>query len=593
MKPGSNVLPSLPELNQQTSSVDIMDWLEVITTTMQDLSDGSAEWWTRVRALASEAYSRWTSASPVEKLSIFPPREEALESGKWSRVNSRAASMVLMALPDAVKQEMVQRRSTGSVSSLLFRLLTLYQPGGQQEKVTLLQSLQQPKSEQNAVDAVKSLRAWARWLRRCKELEVAAPDPSLLMRGLSLITRAVLEREPEVSFRTSLVRSHLQVDTKPSYETVEKFYHHLLAECETLAISSATMVVSTTSSTTTPPIKPDPKMKPMKPERPNSTPTTNPNAATANGSRSPSASTTRSDGEQSDKNQEDRSKVPCKFFGKTYKGCARAARCPFMHSWEGIEKVGRCLACGGKNHSAKECPHKKPPASGDQASAATTGGKPQGPKSPTTSTTSNGSSNKNVRIDDTPQVEPIPARSSSAASSSIETNDLKDVLADVGKMLKAMSATSIRSMRVNEAKNEEAPENVMKRVMDQISEIEGETGLLDSGASHPMRPAPEAEYNHGHPVRVTLAGEDVKVLMQNSQGTILVQEENTAIQPIVPLGAVIEKLGYTLHWSPRTLRLTHPEKKPVKVKIKNHCPEVAASDALDLIRGAESCASPE
>ena len=235
-----------------------------------------------------------------------------------------------------------QRRSTGSVSSLLFRLLTLYQPGGQQEKVTLLQGLQQPKSEQNAVDAVKSLRAWARWLRRCKELEVAAPDPSLLMRGLSLITRAVLEKEPEVSFRTSLVKSHLQVDTKPSYETVEKFYHHLLAECETLAISSATMVVSSTLSTTTPPLKPDPKMKPMKPERPNSTPTTTtPNAATANGSRSPSASTTRSDGEQSDKNQEDRSKVPCKFFGKTYKGCARAARCPFMHSWEGIEKVGR------------------------------------------------------------------------------------------------------------------------------------------------------------------------------------------------------------------------------------------------------------
>ena len=180
VKPGSNVLPSLPELNQQTSSVDIMDWLEVITTTMQDLSDGSAEWWTRVRALANEAYARWTSASPVEKLSIYPPREEALESGKWSRVNSRAASMILMALPDAVKQEMVQRRSTGSVSSLLFRLLTLYQPGGQQEKVTLLQSLQQPKSEQNAVDAVKSLRAWARWLRRCKELEVAAPDPTLL-----------------------------------------------------------------------------------------------------------------------------------------------------------------------------------------------------------------------------------------------------------------------------------------------------------------------------------------------------------------------------------------------------------------------------
>ena len=82
-------------------------------------------------------------------------------------------------------------------------------------------------------------------------------------------------------------------------------------------------------------------------------------------------------------------------------------------------------------------------------------------------------------------------------------------------MLKAMSATSIRSMRVKEAEEEETRENTMKRVMEQLTEIEGSTGLLDSGASHPMRPAPEIEYNNGQPVRVTLAGEDVRVLMQN------------------------------------------------------------------------------
>ncbi|CAE7946140.1 unnamed protein product [Symbiodinium sp. KB8] len=171
-------------------------------------------------------------------------------------------------------------------------------------------------------------------------------------------------------------------------------------------------------------------------------------------------------------------------------------------------------------------------------------------------------------------VEPIPARPTAAASSTVEANDLKEVLADVGKMLKAMSATSIRSMRVKEAEEEETRENTMKRVMEQLTEIEGSTGLLDSGASHPMRPAPEIEYNNGQPVRVTLAGE----------------EEDTTIQPIVPLGAVIERLGYTLHWSPRTLRLTHPDKKPIKVKIKNHCPEVAASDALarlEVIRKEE------
>ena len=41
-------------------------------------------------------------------------------------------------------------------------------------------------------------------------------------------------------------------------------------------------------------------------------------------------------------------------------------------------------------------------------------------------------------------------------------------------------------------------------------------GLLDCGASHAMRAATSTEY-HGHPVQVTLAGEDVKVHRQNLQ----------------------------------------------------------------------------
>ncbi|OLQ05728.1 Copia protein [Symbiodinium microadriaticum] len=587
VKPGSTALPQLPDVDPLTSSVDIMDWLEVITTTMQDLSDGSAEWWSRVRALANEAYSRWTSASPVEKLGIVPPREDALESGKWSRVNSRAASMVLMAVPTAVKQELVQRRSTGSVTSLLFRLLTIYQPGGQQEKVTILQGLQQPKSEQTAADAVRSLRAWARWLRRCRELEVAAPDPSLLTRGLSLITRSVLEKEPEVSFRTSLVKSHLLVDTKPSYDSVEKYYHHLLAECESLAVASSTITTSPATTTVTP-AKPEPKMRPLKPER-TSTTTGTPTATAPPGpSRSSSQSTAKSEGETLERTADEKAKVPCKFFAKTYKGCARAGRCPFLHSWEGVEKTGRCLACGGKNHSAKDCPNKKSNSQADTSSTPTSPQRTTSTRPSSSTATAPTTSNKNVRIDENPQVEPIPARStSSSATTGADSVDLKEVLADVGKMLKAMTATNLKAIRVQERCDQVLDDTVMKRAAEEtFGETEG-TGLLDSGASHPMRPADHEEYAQGQPVRVTLAGEDVRVLRQNDRGTILVQESSPSIQPIVPLGAVIENLGYTLHWSPKNLRLVHPNKKAIQVRIKNHCPEIATIDALNLIQELE------
>ena len=99
-----------------------------------------------------------------------------------------------------------------------------------------------------------------------------------------------------------------------------------------------------------------------------------------------------------------------------------------------------------------------------------------------------------------------------------------------------------------------------------------------------MRSAPSLEYKDGSPVSGTLAGEDVKVLRQNQKGTILVEEDQGPVQSIVPLGAIIQELGYTLNWGPKHLNLTHPEKGPIRVKINNNCPEVAACDALALIQ---------
>ena len=64
------------------------------------------------------------------------------------------------------------------------------------------------------------------------------------------------------------------------------------------------------------------------------------------------------------------------------------------------------------------------------------------------------------------------------------------------------------------------------------SEDEKPGGLLDSGASNAMRPADPEEYRNGIPVKVTLAGEEERILRQNRQGTVLVEEEN------------VEKFGY-------------------------------------------------
>ena len=78
---------------------------------MSDLSDGSAAWWKRVCEQATKAYQAWTDAGPMERLAIAPPKN--------GRVNSRAASVILLALRENVRSEMVARRLTGSTVSLL------------------------------------------------------------------------------------------------------------------------------------------------------------------------------------------------------------------------------------------------------------------------------------------------------------------------------------------------------------------------------------------------------------------------------------------------------------------------------------------
>ena len=182
VKPGTQALPSLKEVVADTACVDIMDWLEVIDGPMSDLSDSSAIWWRKVMSEANRAYGVWSLANPMDRLSVGPSTLD-LEDGKFTRLNSRAAAMIVNSLHESVRQEVIARRLAGSTVRLVFRLLTLYQPGGEDEKFKILQNLQSPPAESDPARAVKALRSWSRWLRRCRELGVQAPDPSLLARG--------------------------------------------------------------------------------------------------------------------------------------------------------------------------------------------------------------------------------------------------------------------------------------------------------------------------------------------------------------------------------------------------------------------------
>ena len=115
--------------------------------------------------------------------------------------------------------------------------------------------------------------------------------------------------------------------------------------------------------------------------------------------------------------------------------------------------------------------------------------------------------------------------------------------------------------------------------------IEGETGLVDSGATHALREGAQEEMRAAKHVPVTLAGDEKSTLCQSQLGTVLVLHPT---QPLVPMGALVEVLGCSVKWTPKVLKITHPKHGNLKVSLRNRCPEIAAIDALNLIQELEA-----
>ena len=250
VKPGVSALPTLKAPDPETSPVEVQDWPQLLQAPMADLSDSSHEWWGKIQEIATEGYRQWAQATPMERLAMRPPRDKSLEEGKYARLNSRAASMLLSALDESIRADLVSRRSTQSTSQIVYRILTLYQPGGEGEKKLILDKLQSPSKQDSPAKAAQMLREWERWHRRAADIGVAVPDATVLLRSLTTLMQGVLDDYPEAAFRTSLVRNCLKLDTRPTSENVAAFHRHLLAEAEALATGGKGKSSPATSTST-------------------------------------------------------------------------------------------------------------------------------------------------------------------------------------------------------------------------------------------------------------------------------------------------------------------------------------------------------
>ena len=116
-------------------------------------------------------------------------------------------------------------------------------------------------------------------------------------------------------------------------------------------------------------------------------------------------------------------------------------------------------------------------------------------------------------------------------------------------------------------------------------------GLVDSGATHPLRPASsQEEWLEAEQVEVGLAGGHASHMRITKHGVILTPPGRDGLPAaIVPLGQLVTRLGYMLSWTTDECFLRSPEGELTTLRVQNGCPVIEHDDrALTLIAELEA-----
>ena len=539
---GSPALPPLAEWNPSTAPIDLNDWLALIEPIMSDLTHSSGEWWNQLMEEASKWYQDHLQLQPLERMAHLAVPSAVLTKAKWTRLEKRASTLLLMALPEPQREELIASKKLSALS-IVCQLLVSYKPGGLAEKELILRSLEVPPEAGSLTEAIQALRRWSRWRRRAAELRISEPDPYLLLKGLNRIIKKPLENNRELTFRISLARSMLQVNSTPSSTSVTSFAQHLLAEFEQIAHQEAGSTSSKKKQQ-----EAEKKMNKLKKlEEEGGSPT----------------------GKTRERSEGDRPK--CKFY-LSDNGCKRGKSCTFSHDQKDDKR--RCWTCGSPEHMAPACPRSK----------GTKDGSPTGKGKIMKAEGEESSQGSREKEEDSSQE---PAQS------------MKELLTQANSMLKTLSTpTQATTVTTSSTNSSESREDMLEKLQQQINALKlkvfkiyrincgSQQGLVDSGATHPLRPIRFGEKANSYQrVSVTLANGQ-STSLQMTPGGIMVSEQKD-VEPIIPMGHMTGQLGCTMMWKEDGMKITHPLRGDLPVTVVNGCPQLPRSVTLDLIEELE------
>ena len=102
--------PKLAELSE-ASAIDFGDWIHCLENVMGDLSASSSEWWRAVLEDPQTYYQKYVEEDQFARLALKPTLSTEAADSKWTRVDRRGAALILSAVPEDVKKELVASRS--------------------------------------------------------------------------------------------------------------------------------------------------------------------------------------------------------------------------------------------------------------------------------------------------------------------------------------------------------------------------------------------------------------------------------------------------------------------------------------------------
>ena len=542
VRTGVMELPALQQCNPAQGPLQLGDWLLMIEPVAADMSTTSQEWWGEMTKAVETWYQQHMSMNPLDRISheVKPPPQ--LVQDRWQRLERRMSTMLLQAVPEGVRDELVAGRKVG-VFSILTHLFLTYCPGGVMEKQMLLRNLEEPPEVSQLVEAPAALRKWLRWKTRTVEIGAVVPDAALLLKGLNKMTRKVLESHKDLQFRIQLARSSLGVDTSPTELTVSRFATHLLAELDQVALTEK-------RSGGAPKVE-GPKLKSLETEKQD-----------------------KGKGKGQERGQEEGQGRPrCKFY-MSDGGCKKGKLCGFSHDFKDEKK--RCWTCGAVDHFSPNCSRPK----------GSTDGSPTRARVLKTEGEGKGGVQKDVE-------------SSSVAGSEAS---IKELMEEASKMLKSLTSANTTSSSstttASTSREEEGKEEVMDRLQQQLNALRlktlrlrrlaggGVQGLFDSGATNPLRPLkPGEETTSYRQVEVALANGGKTQLAITRGGTLV--SPDLDIEPIVPMGLLIGVLGCKATWEEGGITVIHPKIGKLPIKQSEGCPQVSRQLALQLIEEIE------